>query len=82
MRWFLESVIAFIITFLLQIIGIVILEKKKSKKINKSNVEDEYKRNNKLIIKILVALLISILVSIIVFYGIGIAILIGLQEGR
>ena len=82
MRWFLESVIAFIITFLLQIIGIVILEKKKSKKINKSNVEDEYKRNNKLIIKILVALQISIFVSIIVFYGIGIAILIGLQEGR
>ena len=82
MRWFLESVIAFIITFLLHIIGIVILEKKKSKKINKSNVEDEYKRNNKLIIKILVALLISIFVSIIVFYGIGIAILIGLQEGR
>ena len=58
------------------------IRKKKSKKINKSNVEDEYKRNNKLIIKILVALLISIFVSIIVFYGIGIAILIGLQEGR
>lgn len=80
MIWILESVIACIITFLLQIIGIVILEKKK--KLDRSNIENEYKRNNKLIIKFLVAVVISVLVGIIVFYGIGIVVLIGLQEGR
>ena len=78
----LYSVIAFAITLLLQIIVIVILEKNKRNKITEINVEDEYKRNKKIIVKILVALVISVFIGILVFFGIGIAILIGLQEGR
>lgn len=81
MSLYLYGLISFIITFLLQLIGIFLIERKK--KSNKQlNIEQEYKNNMKTILKIIIALIIAVVIGIITLYVIGIAILIGLREGH
>lgn len=71
----------FLVTFLIEMSGIIIIEKRK-KNTDKISIEQEYKNNMKFIAKIIIVLIIAIIIGIISFYGFGIAILIGLREGH
>ena len=71
----------FLVTFLIEMSGIIIIEKRK-KNTDEISIEQEYKNNMKFIAKIIIALIIAIIIGIISFYGFGIAILIGLREGH
>lgn len=70
MKLFEESVVVFIIALIIQLLGLIIINIKKGK--DKLNVEEEYKKNNIIIIKILLSIVISVFCAIIYFYGIGI----------
>lgn len=81
MSLYLYGLIAFIITFLLQLIGIILVARRK-KNNQQLSIEQKYKSNMKLILKIIIALIIAVVIGIITLYVIGIAILIGLREGH
>ena len=70
MKLFGEAVIVFVITLIIQYLGLIIIERIKRK--DKLNIEEEYKKNNIIIVKMLVAILIAIFCAAIYFYGIGI----------
>lgn len=76
------SIIAFMISLFIQIVCILILNAKKTKSIKTTSVEEEYKRNMKLIIKIIIAIIISIIISVITFYVLGIAVIGFLRQGH
>lgn len=79
MSLYLYGLISFIITFLLQLIGIILAARRK-KNNQQLSIEQKYKSNMKLILKIIIALIIAVVIGIITLYVIGIAILIGLRE--
>ncbi len=68
MQLILYPLIIFVIVFLVQLVFIL----KKAK--NSTNI--------KIAIKLFVALIISAIIGIILFYGLGFAVLVSLQEGR
>ena len=70
MKLFGEAVIVFVITLIIQYFGLIIIERIKRK--DKLNIEEEYKKNNIIIVKMLVAILIAIFCAVIYFYGMGI----------
>lgn len=70
MKLFGEAVIVFVITLIIQYFWLIIIERIKRK--DKLNIEEEYKKNNIIIVKMLVAILIAIFCAVIYFYGMGI----------
>ena len=76
------SIIVFIISFILQVIFIIIIEKRQRKKLEENNIEKVFKRDMIFIIKLLFAIAISVILAIITFYGLGIATIAGLREGH
>ena len=76
------SIIAFFVSLTIQIVCILIINARKNK-VNKTlNIEDEYKRNMRLIIKIIIAIIISVIISVITFYVLGITVIGLLRQGH
>ena len=71
MKLIIYALIVFILTFILQTFLIITVEKKKRKKLTNITIEDEYNRNNKIVIRILMALILSMIFAILSFYVIG-----------
>ena len=81
MEIILYSLSAFLVSFFIQLLFILINNKKR--KINKYfSIEKEYNENMKLIIKIIIAIIISIILSIITFFALGIAEIAFLRQGH
>ena len=82
MEIILYSVVAFLISLIIQIIFILIIHSRKKNENGKTDVEEEYKRNMKLVIKIIIAIIISVIISVITFYTLGIAVIGFLRQGH
>ncbi|MBQ2937821.1 MAG: hypothetical protein IJE05_02935 [Clostridia bacterium] len=82
MQLILCTIIVFISTFLIQTLFIIRTERKQKNKLNEIDIEKEYRRNMKIVVKFLIALIISSIFAVISFYGFGIAIIGALREGH
>ena len=82
MEIILYSIIAFLVSFTIQIAFIIIMHSRKKKTNKTIDVEEEYKMNIKLVIKIIIAIIISIIISVITFYALGIAVIGLLRQGH
>lgn len=72
MKLIIYALIVFILTFILQTFLIIAVEKKKRKKLTEMTIENEYNRNNKIVVRILMSLILSMIFVILSFYAIGI----------
>ena len=82
MKLILYSIIAFLVSLTIQIVSILIINIRKNKKNQTIDVEKEYKRNMKLVIKILIAVIISFIIAIITLYALGITTIGLLRQGH
>ena len=82
MELILYSVIAFLISFIIQMTFIAIMHLRKIKNNRANDIEEEYKLNMKLVIKIIIAIIISVIISVITFYVLGITVIGLLRQGH
>ena len=78
----LYSLIAFLVSLIIQMAFIIIMHTRKKKANKTIDAEEEYKINIKLVTRIIISIIISAIIFVVTFYVLGIAVIGFLRQGH